>query len=134
MGAIAAFGSAASPSGETILVVEDEVLVRLALAETLRDEGYSVIEAANGDEALAVLATPTPIAVILTDVNMPGSLDGVALGRYVRSTRPALKVIIVSGRAAPDRAKDAADAFLAKPYDPQDIVRAIASLLAGRPQ
>jgi CheY-like chemotaxis protein len=132
MGAIAASDSAASPRGETILVVEDEVLVRLAVAETLRDAGYSVIEAANGDEALEVLATSTQIDVVFTDVNMPGSLDGVALGRYVRSTRPGLKVIVASGRVARAAALEAADVFLAKPYDPENIVKAVGSVLAGR--
>jgi CheY-like chemotaxis protein len=132
MGAIAASGSAASPRGETVLVVEDEVLVRLAVAETLRDEGYSVIEAANGDEALEVLATSTQIDVVFTDVNMPGSLDGAALGRYVRSTRPGLKVIVASGRVARAAALEAADVFLAKPYDPENIVKAVGSVLAGR--
>src|ERR1700675_4204901 len=98
MGAIAVRSSEQRPRGGTILVVEDEVLVRMALAETLRDEGYSVLEAANADEALGVLASATPLDVVLTDVNMPGSLDGVALGRYARMTKPALKVIVVSGR------------------------------------
>src|SRR5258708_5647926 len=98
MGAVAVCGSAPRPQGETVLVVEEEVLVRLSLAATLRDEGFFVLEAANADEAVAVLASSTPIDIVLTDVNMPGSLDGVALGRYVRSTRPGLKVIVVSGR------------------------------------
>jgi CheY-like chemotaxis protein len=133
MGAIAANGSEAAPSRETILVVEDEVLIRFLLAETLRTEGYGVVEAANGDEALAVLATSTPIDAILTDVNMPGTLDGVALGRRARSARPALKVMVVSGSATSDHAVDAAHAFLAKPYDLQDIVSAIGTLLAARP-
>lgn len=132
MGAIAICGSAQCPRAETILVVEDEVLVRIALAETLRDEGFSVLEAANADEALAVLASSTPLDVVLTDVNMPGSLDGLALGRYVRTTRPGLKVIVVSGRIPPEVAAGATDAFLAKPYEPASIVRTIDALLSDR--
>lgn len=132
MGAIAVCGGAACPRGGTILVVEDEVLVRLSLTETLRDEGYCVLEAANADEAFAVLASSTPLDVVLTDVHMPGSLDGVALGRHVRSTRPELKVIVVSGRAAPAAAAEAADAFLAKPYEPASILRAIDAVLSDR--
>ena len=132
MGAIAVRNSAPRPPGGTILVVEDEVLVRMALAETLRDEGYSVLEAANADEALAVLASSAPLDLVLTDVNMPGSLDGVALGRYVRTTRPALKVVVVSGRVPPEAATEAADAFLAKPYEPASIVRTIDALLFDR--
>lgn len=131
MGAVAACSDAAIPSGGTILVVEDDVLVRLSVAETLRDEGHSVVEAANADEALAVLASSAPLDLIMTDVNMPGSMDGVALARHVRSARPGLKVVVVSGRA-PESARDAADAFLAKPYDPASILRTIVLLLAGR--
>jgi CheY-like chemotaxis protein len=133
MGAIAVCGGAQRPRGRTILVVEDEVLVRMALAETLRDAGYSVLEAANADEALAVLASSAPLDVVLTDVNMPGSLDGVALGRYVRTTRPTLKVVVVSGRVDPETAAEAADAFLAKPYEPASIVRTIGALLSDPP-
>jgi CheY-like chemotaxis protein len=132
MRAIAVSSSAQCPRSETILVVEDEVLVRIALAETLRDEGFSVLEAANADEALAVLASSTPLDVVLTDVNMPGSLDGVALGRYVRTIRPGLKVIVVSGRVPPEVAAEVADAFLAKPYEPASIVRTIDALLSDR--
>lgn len=128
MGPIAAHSGATGPCGGTILVVEDEVLVRLALAETLRDRGYSVVEAATADEAVVVLASSTPIDLVLTDVNMPGSLDGVGLGRYVRSTRPSLKVIVVSGQVAPDAG--AADAFLAKPYEPASVLQAIGMLLS----
>jgi DNA-binding response OmpR family regulator len=123
MGAIAASNTAASPRVRAILVVEDEVLIRLVLADTLRDAGYAVVEAANGDEALAVLTSST----------MPGSLDGVGLGRYVRSTRPGLKVIIVSGRTAPTATVDAADAFLSKPYEPAHLLAAIDLLLSDRP-
>ena len=131
MGVTAAHGSAArEPRERTILVVEDEVLVRLALAETLRDRGYAVVEAANADEALSVLASSVPIDVVLTDVNMPGSLDGVALGRYVRMTWPELKLIVVSGRAVPVAVMDAAHAFLPKPYEPQRVLNAIDAVLS----
>jgi CheY-like chemotaxis protein len=108
------------------------VLVRLPVAETLRDGGHAVVEAANADEALVVLASSTPLALIVTDVNMPGSMDGVALARHVRSTRPGLKVIVVSGRVDPASVHDAADAFLAKPCEPANILRTIDLLLGGR--
>src|ERR1700738_2152919 len=128
MGAIAVCGSPAHPRGPAILVVEDEVLIRLSLAETLRDAGYSVVEAASADEALTVLTSSTPVDVVLTDVNMPGSLDGIALGRYVRTTRPELKVIVVSGRVVPAAVTEVADAFVAKPYDVAKIIATIVDL------
>ena len=134
MGAIAVCGSAPRPHGETVLVVEDEVLVRLSLAATLRDEGFLVLEAANADEAIAVLSGSTSVDVVMTDVNMPGLLDGVALSRYVRTTRPGLKVIVVSGRVAFEAASEVADAFLAKPYEPETVVRTIDLLMSGGPK
>lgn len=133
MGAVAVCGSAPRARGSAILVVEDDVLIRLSLAESLRDARFSVVEAANADEALAVMSSSTPVDVVLTDVNMPGSLDGIALGRYVRTTRPELKVIVVSGRAPPAAAADVADAFLAKPCDPARIIKTIEALLSGGP-
>ena len=134
MGAFAVCSGSTCPQPTTVLVVEDEILVRLSLAETLRDEGFSVVEAANGDEAVAVLASSAPVDIVLTDVNMPGSLDGMALGRYVRSARPGLKVIVVSGRVGHALAAEVADAFVPKPYDPAMIVRTIGLLLSGAPK
>jgi DNA-binding NtrC family response regulator len=130
MGAIAVCGSPVNARRGAVLVVEDEILIRLSLAEVLRDEGFSVLEAANADEAVAVLASSATIDVVMTDVNMPGSLDGLALGRFVRTTRPGLKVIVVSGRVTPAAATEAADAFLAKPYDAERVVNTIHRLLS----
>ncbi len=79
----------------TILVAEDEVLVRMTLADQLRDAGYAVIEAANGHEAVDVLRT-APVGFVVSDVRMPGSIDGVALARLVRAEYPATKIILTS--------------------------------------
>lgn len=85
---------------ETILVVDDEVLIRMPIAEYLRDCGYRVIEAANGDEAIAVLtATDCKIDLILSDVQMPGTVDGFALARWVRQHLPDIEIILTSGYA-----------------------------------
>src|SRR5438874_384004 len=78
-------GQEAKPAPTTILVVEDEVLVRMLIADQLRNAGYSVIEAADADEALALLAHTFNVNVVLSDVQMPGSLDGAGLARIVRS-------------------------------------------------
>jgi CheY-like chemotaxis protein len=114
-----------------VLIVEDEVLIRLLLADALRQEDYDVIEAANADEAISVLdASPSP-DILITDVKMPGSIDGFELAAYVRRTKPRLKVIITSGHAGPDRALGVADVFLPKPYELALIVRRVQALTAA---
>lgn len=104
-------------SAAFILVVEDEVLVRMMVSDSLRDAGYQVIEAINADEAISVLKSGARIDLMLTDVRMPGSMDGLGLLEYCRDVFPALPVIITSGHLLPHDAltKGAAD-FLGKPY------------------
>jgi two-component system, response regulator PdtaR len=114
----------AKPDPTTILVVEDEVLVRTLIADQLRNAGYSVIEAADADEALALLAHTFNVTVVLSDVQMPGSLDGVGLARVVRSVYPALKILLASGQStAVDTIEH--DGFFSKPYDVAEIVKRI---------
>jgi DNA-binding NtrC family response regulator len=123
-------------STETILVVEDEVLIRLVIAQYLRDCGYRVIEAAHAEEALLVLRkSELDIDVVFTDVEMPGSMDGFALSQWVRSNRPGMEVILAGsvGRAV-QAASDLCDQqnHVPKPYDPQNVHERIRRLLASR--
>jgi CheY-like chemotaxis protein len=74
------------------------VLLRLVAADELRQQGYGVTEAANADEAMAVLQTGTKIDLVLTDIQLRGALDGIGLARFVRSNVPRSKVIAVSGQ------------------------------------
>ncbi|HEY8564412.1 MAG TPA: response regulator [Beijerinckiaceae bacterium] len=130
------------PSSEahTILVVDDEVLVRLVIAEYLRACGYTVHEAANADEAIAVVdSSDVVIDLVLADVQMPsGSLDGFGLARWVRKHHPEVKVILTSGAArSAEIAGDLCEhgPLLAKPYEPSAALDRIKQLLAtvGRP-
>jgi CheY-like chemotaxis protein len=111
----------------TILVVEPDILVRMVIADYLRDCGYKVVEGVNADEALAVLGAGTKIDVILTEVQLSGSLDGFGLARQIREDHPEIDVILTSGVArAADKAGDLCDdGPLEKPYHPQDVVRRI---------
>jgi DNA-binding NtrC family response regulator len=115
------------PARIAILVVEDEVLVRLFLADELRNAGFDVIESVSADEALAVLRSGTKISVLMTDVRMPGTMDGVALAKAVREEFPGIKILIASGHLP---AVDAVhDGFFTKPYDVSKVVRTIAGLV-----
>ncbi|MCA0996641.1 ATP-binding protein [Alloyangia pacifica] len=84
-------------SGKTILVVEDEILVRMVVVDALRDRGFTVLEAGTGAEALDVLATETPIDLLLTDVGLPKGMNGRQLAQAARQARPTLKVVFVTG-------------------------------------
>ena len=115
-----------------ILLVEDEELVRLILAEALADYGYQVVEAATGDEAARLFEQGAAFDAVVTDINMPGSRDGIALGRYARDRDPTIPIIYVTGR--PD-ARSAVgplgprDAFMAKPYAPSEVAATLDRLL-----
>jgi CheY-like chemotaxis protein len=116
-----------------VLVVEDEVLVRFALAEFLRDCGFRVLEAADADEAIALLRHDLAVQVVLTDVEMPGRLNGFGLARWIREQRPAIRVVITSGhaQAAREASELCAEAdYVAKPYDPTHLLAVIRRLLA----
>ena len=113
----------------TVLIVEDEILIRTLLCDTLRHAGYAVIEAANAEEAVSVLHASLDPDILITDVRMPGTIDGFELAAYVKRTRPALKVIITSGHAGAQQANGLADAFLPKPYQLGAIMGRIRALI-----
>jgi len=117
-----------------ILVVEDEFLIRLTLVEALSDEGFDVAEAETGDLALPMLQADTSIQVLLTDIQLPGILDGRSLARRARETRPNLPVLFMSGRPEPiiEAVASPLDRYIAKPYTLSDICSAVRSLAMGR--
>ncbi len=114
----------------TVLVVEDEILIRITLATVLRDEGFTVIEACNADEALVALATAS-IDLLLTDVRMAGSMDGLDLAVRARSAMPHLKIVVVSGHLAAIETQGVADAFVPKPYLAESVVERVKAILSG---
>lgn len=101
-----------------ILVVEDEGLVRMAAADDLVEAGFKVLEAANADQAIKMLETHPEITILFTDIDMPGSMDGIRLAHAVRERWPPVKLVLVSGHQSPASEILPADsAFFAKPYD-----------------
>ncbi|MFL5021978.1 MAG: response regulator [Microvirga sp.] len=118
----------------TVLVVEDEVLIRLVIADYLRECGYKVYEAVNAQEAIAMLQSPeVAVDIVFSDVQMPGDMDGFALSRWIRANKPGVQVILTSGveRSANIAATLCeAGPLLEKPYPSQDVVDRIKQLAA----
>ena len=111
----------------TVLLVEDEVLLRMMLADQLREEGWTVVEASGADEALLILRQNLIRPdVVVSDISMPGSLDGLGLARVIRSECPELKIILMSGHHRALEGPDY-DAFFPKPYDGPAIIRKVRS-------
>lgn len=118
-------------SRPTILVVDDESLIRIYLREVLEEAGYTVLEAASGPAALALFSRAPHCAAVISDVDMPGAFDGVALVRAVRSASPGLPVILISGRRLPQPSALPPKAlFLAKPF-PADHLLVLLSEALG---
>jgi CheY-like chemotaxis protein len=115
--------------GPAILIVEDEFLLRLDSAETIESAGFEVIQAANADEAIAILIGRPDIHVVFTDIQMPGSMDGLKLARFVRDRWPPIKIVATSGRVmVSDDDLPAGSVFLPKPYRGAQVVATLREL------
>ena len=128
-----------APEGErvpAILLVEDDVLQRLGIADYLRDNGFLVAEATTADEAKVVLEAGIGVDLIFTDITMPSGIDGVALAQWAARYYPDTPVMITSGlQSALDIAVTAcpqAKGFILKPYDYDAVVRRLRAVLAQR--
>jgi CheY-like chemotaxis protein len=116
----------------TILVVEDELLIRLYVADQLRDCGFEVLEAADGAQALEVLESGKPVDLVFTDISLPGHPDGFSLTRWIRARKPALPVILTSGGHNAAKAAEVCkgEPFFEKPYDISELAKHMRRLLA----
>jgi CheY-like chemotaxis protein len=111
-----------------ILVAEDDTLVRLLANNMLTDADYRVVEAQDGQEALAILAEQNTVRALLTDVNMP-HMDGLALANIVRERWPHIGVVITSGKPMPS-GLPAGARFISKPYRPEDVLQELKAAIA----
>lgn len=119
-----------APRPRVVLVVEDEVLVRGLAAEFLRDAGFSVVEAGDAREALAVFASGEPIDAVFTDVQMPGPMDGTMLAAWVRDHHRIPVLVTSGGRDLMRLASQLGeDGVLPKPYALQEVARRLDALL-----
>lgn len=114
-----------------VLLVEDEPMIRGIMSECLKDAGYEVMEAENGDLAIEIIQQSHQFCILVTDFHMPGSFDGSHVAARVRDAIPDIPVVIASGR--PDAFQtfwqtDLGYQFLKKPYLPSDLIKVVASL------
>lgn len=116
-----------APTGTpTVLVVEDEPLQRMCLMDLVEEAGYPVAEASDADQALELLHRRHDIRIILADVDMPGTMDGLRLAAVVRDRWPPIDIIVMSGRGIPQLATIPARAmFLPKPLNEQRVKEAL---------
>ena len=121
-----------SPAPVTVLVVEDDVLVRYCAVDALSEGGFHVLDAATAPGAMAILEREH-VDVLFTDVNMPGAFDGLELARRVRRLWPHVAVVITSGRGCPDGIEKGAR-FVPKPYMPDRLARLIGAAVDCRGQ
>lgn len=113
----------------TILIVEDEPILRFTLAMELNQAGFRVREAAGADEAETVLAAGAPVDLIVTDIELTGPRSGIELAQSVRALYPHMRVIVVSAITPGPDIASVADAFFSKPYDTNRLIQRIHSLL-----
>jgi CheY-like chemotaxis protein len=115
-----------STKSRAILIVEDEPLVRLCAVDAVAAAGFEVIEAASADEAIQILERRSDILAVFTDIQMPGSMDGLTLAYAVHIRWSPIRIIVTSGREllAEDDLPEGG-LFFAKPYDPTEICRAL---------
>jgi CheY-like chemotaxis protein len=115
-----------------VLIVEDEFLLRMDAVDMIAGAGFEVVEAANADQAIEVLEARRDITVVFTDIQMPGSMDGLKLARAVRGRWPPIKIVATSGHLnvgetdLPDGGR-----FLPKPYSPVQVEGVLRELISG---
>jgi CheY-like chemotaxis protein len=122
------------PGAGTILVVEDEVLIRLMISEYLREFGFKVVEAKNAAEARRILWSEEPVEFVFSDVRMPGDMNGLGLARWIEQNKPGVGVLLTSAYVSPEdlAGRAAAEAgIVPKPYTPHEVLERIRSTIGG---
>ncbi len=115
-----------------VLIVEDELLLRMNALDMIEAAGFEVVEAANADEAIEILEARRDIGVVFTDIQMPGSMDGLKLVRAVRGRWPPIKIVATSGHIGVAQTDlPEGGRFLPKPYSPGQVTDVLRELTAG---
>src|ERR1700694_4918926 len=112
-----------TPVRRKVLVVEDEMMLRMRAVDIVEDAGFTSVEAVDADEALAILESRSDIELLFTDIQMPGSMDGLKLAHAVHERWPSIKIILVSGQLAPTEAdKPTNSRFFGKPLGVKQMI------------
>ena len=120
--------STSGPGVPNVLIVEDEMVLRMRAVDIVEDAGFQPVEAVNADQAIAILESRSDISLLFTDIQMPGSMDGLKLAHAVHDRWPEIKIILVSGQVNPsDEEKPADSRFFGKPLS---VARMITELQA----
>jgi len=115
--------SVPSEPATNVLVVEDEMVLRMRAVDIVEDAGFTAVEAVNADEALAILEGRSDIALLFSDIQMPGSMDGLKLAHAVHERWPSIKIILVSGQVKLSDADKPIDSlFFGKPLDVKQMI------------
>lgn len=115
-----------------VLIVEDELLLRMDAADMVKAAGFEVVEAANADEAIEILEHRFDITVVFTDIQMPGSMDGLKLARAVKGRWPPIKIVATSGQLqVGENDLPEGGRFLPKPYSPTQVTGVLRELTVG---
>jgi len=122
-------GNEAAGHSGVVLIVEDDVRLRLVTASNLRDAGFEVIEAANAAEAVVVLNSVT-VDALISDVSIPGGMDGIGLAKWVRSRGLATEIILTSAAQPSPGTTEECGSFLAKPYTDRDVQHLLRRVLS----
>jgi len=113
-----------------VLVVEDEMLLRMRTVDMVEDAGFTSIEAVDADEAVAILESRSDIALLFTDIQMPGSMDGLKLAHAVHERWPPIKIILVSGQLRLASIDIPADSrFFGKPLEASEMIVEMQSMI-----
>src|SRR5947209_17079121 len=109
-----------------VLVVEDEMILRMRAVDIVEDAGFNPVEAVNADQAISILESRSDISLLFTDIQMPGSIDGLTLAHAVHDRWPSIKIILVSGRVKPtDSERPENSRFFGKPLGVSQMITAL---------
>jgi CheY-like chemotaxis protein len=113
-----------------VLVVDDEMLLRMRAVDMVEDAGYASVEAVDADEAVAILESRSDIGLVFTDIQMPGSMDGLKLAHTVHQRWPSIGIILVSGQLKPENVDIPANSrFFGKPIEADDMIAQMRTMI-----
>src|SRR6185369_694025 len=115
-----------------VLVVEDEMVLRLRAVDIVEDAGFTAVEAVNADEALAILESRSDISLLFSDIQMPGTMDGLKLAHAVHDRWPSIKIILVSSQIkVSDEDKPADSLFFGKPFAVKQMISELQGMVGA---